>query len=105
MKTPPPLPPDALAAALREAEGWTLAAEGTAIAKAFRFKTFRAAFGWMRRCADAAEEMNHHPDWRNVYNRVEVSLTTHSAGALTELDFRLAAKMDALFAEGQGETA
>lgn len=105
MKMPPPMPPERLDAALRQAEGWALASDGGAIVKVFRFKTFRAAFGWMRQCADAAEEMNHHPDWRNVYNRVEVSLTTHSAGALTELDFALAAKMDALFDEGQGETA
>lgn len=75
-------------------DGWSL--EGEAIAKGYRFKDFVAAFGFMTRAALLAEKANHHPDWSNSYNRVEVRLTTHSAGGLTALDFDLAARMDAL---------
>ena len=66
--------------------------------KAFRFSDFVAAFGFMTRAALIAERMDHHPDWRNVYNRVEVDLTTHDAGGLTALDFELAQRMEKLVA-------
>ncbi|MEZ5596836.1 MAG: 4a-hydroxytetrahydrobiopterin dehydratase [Pseudomonadales bacterium] len=59
----------------------------------FRFRDFPAAFAFMTRVALVAERMNHHPEWRNVYNRVDVELTTHDAGGLTELDFTLARAM------------
>lgn len=62
--------------------------------KSFRFHDFRAAFAFMSRIAETAETMNHHPDWRNVYNRVQVTLSTHDAGGLTELDFQLAEAME-----------
>ncbi len=65
-----------------------------ALFKSFRFKDFREAFTWMTRVAFEAEEMNHHPDWYNVYNRVDVRLNTHDVHGITELDFKLAKKMD-----------
>ncbi len=78
------------------ATGWALADDRDAIHKTFRFKNFVDAFGWMTRAAIWAEKWNHHPEWSNVYNRVEVTLTTHDANGLTELDMKLARKMDAL---------
>ena len=62
----------------------------------FRFDDFVAAFEFMTRVARVAEEMDHHPEWSNVYDRVEVDLTTHDVGGLTELDFALAGEMDAI---------
>jgi len=64
--------------------------------KEFKFKDFIAAFGFMASVALLAESMNHHPDWSNVYNRVVVELHTHDAGGLTEFDFELARRIDAL---------
>lgn len=65
-----------------------------AIARQFRFKDFNAAFGFMTRAALVAEKHDHHPEWFNVYNRVEVTLSTHDAGGLTEKDVALARAMD-----------
>ena len=65
-----------------------------AIAKTFRFKDFNAAFGFMTRVAIRAEQLDHHPEWFNVYNRVEVMLTTHDADGVTDLDVTLATFMD-----------
>ena len=79
---------------LKAMDGWVLAEDGASIWKAFRFKTFAQAFGFMCEIALAAEKLDHHPEWFNVYNKVDVTLTTHSAGGLTELDFKLAGKMD-----------
>ncbi len=76
--------------------GWALTDGRDAIAKTFEFKNFIEAFGWMTRAAIWAEKWNHHPEWSNVYKTVEVTLTTHDAGGLTELDIKLARKMDAL---------
>lgn len=73
---------------------WKLSPDGDSISRSYRFKDFNAAFGFMSRVAMMAEKLDHHPDWRNVYNRVEVELSTHAAGGLTELDFRLAAFME-----------
>ena len=70
--------------------GWSEVNGGTAIRKEFRFKSFSQAFAWMTRAALLAEKLNHHPEWSNVYNRVDVLLTTHSSGNLTELDVRMA---------------
>ena len=64
------------------------------ISKTFKFKSFIRAFGWMSQMAIWAEKLVHHPEWFNVYNKVEVTLTTHDAGGLTELDFKLAEKME-----------
>lgn len=76
--------------------GWSQADDGRSISKTFKFKTFRDAMAWMTRIAFEAEAADHHPEWTNVYNRVEVLLTTHDAGGLTEKDLNLARKMDAL---------
>lgn len=85
---------DEIAAALKEAEGWTLVDGRPAITKKFKFTDFRAAWNFMEDVAVEADEMSHHPEWTNVYNRVEVTLTTHDVGGLSELDFDLAAIMD-----------
>ena len=76
--------------------GWEEVDGRDAIRKTFRFKNFSAAFGWMTRVAMAAEQADHHPEWFNVYNRVEVTLATHDADGLTEKDIALATKMDKL---------
>jgi 4a-hydroxytetrahydrobiopterin dehydratase len=78
------------------ASGWTLAEGRDSITKTFRFKDFSAAWGFMSRAALVAEKLDHHPEWSNVWNRVEVTLTTHDAGGLTHLDVDLATAMDAL---------
>ena len=65
-----------------------------AIARTFRFKDFNAAFGFMARVALMADKLDHHPEWFNVYNRVEVTLATHDADGVTELDVTLARFMD-----------
>lgn len=72
--------------------GWRR--EGETIARGFQFEDFVAAFGFMTRVALIAEKMNHHPEWRNVWNRVEITLTTHDAGGLTERDLQLAEAID-----------
>jgi len=76
--------------------GWSLEAERDAITKTFKFKNFIEAFGWMTQAAMWAETLNHHPEWRNVYNRVTVTLTTHDVDGLTGLDIALANRMDHL---------
>lgn len=76
------------------AAGWTLVQGRDAISKTFHFANFIEAFGWMTQVALWAEHWNHHPEWFNVYNRVEVVLTTHDAGGLSQLDIKLAQKMD-----------
>ncbi len=75
--------------------GWTEVDGRDAIQKTFKFKTFVDAFGWMTRMAIVAEKMNHHPEWFNVYNRVEVTLTSHDVDGLSTRDLKLARKMDA----------
>ncbi len=82
------------AAALAELDGWADVDGRDAITKSFRFKDFNAAFGFMTRAAIRAEQMDHHPEWCNVYNRVEVTLTTHDADGVTERDVALARFMD-----------
>jgi len=76
--------------------GWRRVQGRDAITKSFKFKDFGAAFGFMTQVALIAEKMDHHPEWSNVYNRVDVVLTTHSAGGVTEKDLTLAAAMDQL---------
>ena len=84
--------------------GWQAVAMRDAIEKRYRFPNFNAAFGFMARVAMFAEKLNHHPEWTNVYNRVDVTLTTHDAGGVTELDVRMAQFMDEV-AEQAGATA
>ncbi len=79
------------------ASGWALAQGGTAITRTFRFADFPAAFAFMTASALAAEKMNHHPDWTNVYNRLDVTLSSHDIGALSTRDVRLALRMNALY--------
>ena len=76
--------------------GWVLEEGRDAIRKEFKFKNFVDAFGFMTRAAIWAEKWNHHPEWSNVYNRVDVVLITHDVDGLSELDVKLAKKMDAL---------
>ena len=64
------------------------------LTKTFKFKSFIRAFGWMTQIAIWAEKLNHHPEWFNVYNKVVVQLTTHDVGGISELDFKLAEKME-----------
>jgi 4a-hydroxytetrahydrobiopterin dehydratase len=73
--------------------------DGDRIARKFVFHDFVAAFGFMTQVALVAERMNHHPEWRNVWNRVEVELSTHDASGITERDFALARAMDELAAQ------
>jgi 4a-hydroxytetrahydrobiopterin dehydratase len=80
--------------ALAELKGWSAVEGREAIAKSFRFSDFNAAFGFMSRVALLAEKLDHHPEWENVYNRVEVVLSTHDAGGVTELDLKMARFMD-----------
>jgi 4a-hydroxytetrahydrobiopterin dehydratase len=83
------------AAALASLTGWSAAEGRDAIVKTFKFADFNTAFGWMTRVALAAEKLDHHPEWFNVYSRVDVLLATHDADGVTELDVTLAKIMDA----------
>ena len=85
-------------AALGRLAGWRAVEGRDAIAKTFKFADFNAAFGFMTRVAMVAERMNHHPEWSNVWNRVDVTLTTHSAGGVTQRDIDLAAALDRIAA-------
>jgi 4a-hydroxytetrahydrobiopterin dehydratase len=78
-----------------ELGGWSEAKGRDAIVKTFQFKSFSQAWGWMSRVALLAEKMDHHPEWVNVYGRVDVTLATHTAGGVTEKDILMARKMDA----------
>ena len=91
-----PLSQEARASVLAGLPGWTPVQDRDAIQKSFRFADFNAAFGFMTRVALQADKVDHHPEWFNVYNRVEILLTTHDAGGLSERDLRLARAIDAL---------
>jgi len=82
------------AAALAGLSGWSDVDGRDAICKTFQFADFNAAFGFMTRAALKADRMDHHPEWFNVYNKVEVTLSTHDAGGVTALDVTLAGFMD-----------
>ncbi|MBN8935521.1 MAG: 4a-hydroxytetrahydrobiopterin dehydratase [Rhizobiales bacterium] len=82
--------------ALQKLGGWSVVPGRDAIRRTFEFRDFNQAFGFMVRAALIAEKMDHHPEWSNVYRTVEVTLSTHDAGGLTELDVRLATEMDRL---------
>jgi len=88
--------PGARKSALARLAGWSEVAGRDAISKTFVFKDFSEAFGFMTRAALVAEKMDHHPEWFNVYKKVEVTLSTHDAGGVTELDIKLAEAMDKL---------
>ena len=82
--------------ALAKLAGWSEVAGRDAISRTFTFKDFNEAFGFMARAALIAEKLDHHPEWFNVYNQVDVTLATHDAGGVTERDIKLAEAMDRL---------
>jgi 4a-hydroxytetrahydrobiopterin dehydratase len=84
------------AAALAELPEWRLADDGSGISRRFKFRDFVEAFGFMSRVALLAERANHHPEWTNVYNRIDIRLTTHDAGGLSARDIALAQAINAL---------
>ncbi len=85
--------------ALAGLPGWTLRGDGGAIGKSYKFKDFNAAFAFMARAALLAEKMDHHPEWFNVYSKVDVTLNTHDAGGVTEKDIRMAMAMEGYAAQ------
>ena len=89
---------DARKAALAKLAGWSEVAGRDAIMRKFVFKVFNTAFGFMTRAALVAEKMDHHPEWFNVYKNVDVTLSTHDAGGVTELDIKLAEAMNRIAA-------
>ena len=89
------------AAALARLPGWSAVEGRDAIRKTFRFADFSTTFGWMARVALTAEKLDHHPEWFNVYNRVDVVLATHDADGVTELDVTLAQAMEEFAPGGQ----
>jgi 4a-hydroxytetrahydrobiopterin dehydratase len=78
--------------------GWQTVADRDAIHRAFKFADFNEAFGFMTRVAIKAQEMDHHPEWFNVYNKVEITLSTHEANGVTERDIKLATFIDSITA-------
>ncbi len=86
----------ALSDFLSQRSGWSAVDGREAAKKTYKFKDFNEAFGFMTRVAIKADSMDHHPEWFNVYNTVEVTLTTHDAGGMTALDLELSGFMDAL---------
>jgi 4a-hydroxytetrahydrobiopterin dehydratase len=92
-----------LRAALKRLPDWKLAGEREAIQRSFKFVDFDAAFAFMTRCALLAAKMDHHPEWFNVYNKVDVTLATHDAGGVTQKDIELATAMDGYAAMGGGK--
>ena len=94
MARPGTLTPEALERGLAALPGWTL--EAGKLHRELRFSSFVEAFGFMSSVALVAEQLNHHPEWTNVYDRVAVDLTTHDVGGLTELDLTLAGRMNEL---------
>jgi 4a-hydroxytetrahydrobiopterin dehydratase len=89
-----PLTPAALETALAGLDGWEL--RDGSLHREVELADFRAAFAFMTRVAFDAEELNHHPDWSNVWNRVTIDLSTHDAGGITDLDVELAKRISAL---------
>ena len=95
MARPQKLTGEARKAALAKLAGWSEVTGREAITRKFVFADFNAAFGFMTRVALLADKMDHHPEWFNVYNRLEVTLATHDAGGVTDKDIALAKAMDA----------
>ncbi len=83
------------ATAIAELEDWSVGDDGKSIQRSFKFEDFKSAWAFMTVCAMKADQMDHHPEWSNVYNKVEVTLTTHDAGDVTDKDVELAKFMDA----------
>ncbi|MCB1496988.1 MAG: 4a-hydroxytetrahydrobiopterin dehydratase [Bauldia sp.] len=91
-----PLAPEERDRAVSELDGWVQTDGGKAIRRMLEFDGFVAAFGFMTKVALVAEKMDHHPDWRNSWNRVEITLTSHDAGGVTQRDIALARAIDGL---------
>ncbi len=89
---PTPLADPVIAARLAQLDGWSR--DGNKLRRGFQFATFVDAFAWMTAVALVAEKLDHHPDWTNVYNKVDVALWSHDAGGITERDFALAEAMN-----------
>lgn len=87
--------PQSVSEFLESLGGWTKSDTRDAIEKSFKFKNFSAAWAFMSRVALLAEQMDHHPEWFNVYNRVDITLTTHDAGGVSERDINMAKKINA----------
>jgi len=79
----------------KELEGWSLVEHREAIQKSFKLRSFNEAWAFMNRIALLAEKMNHHPEWSNIYNRVDITLTTHDANGVSERDIKMAEKINA----------
>ena len=92
----PRLSDSAVAALLTELPDWTQRADGKALERSFKIADFNAAFGFMTRVALYADKHDHHPEWSNVYNRVEITLTTHDAGGLSQRDAAMARALAAM---------
>lgn len=88
------LPADTVDNALKSLTGWNLSADTKSIHKDLKFQDFNQAWGFMNRVALLAEKMDHHPEWFNVYNRVEIKLTTHDAGGISDRDITMAKAID-----------
>ncbi len=86
--------PQSLNDHMQTLEGWSLVENSEAIEKHFKFKNFNEAWAFMSRVATLAEEMDHHPEWSNIYNRVEIILTTHDAGGISARDLAMAKEID-----------
>lgn len=97
MARPAKLEPSEVEARLAELGGWCV--ENGKLHREFRFADFNAAFAFMTRAALVAEQLDHHPEWFNVYSTVRVDLTTHDAGGISSLDFELAQRMDEFASE------
>lgn len=85
---------DQVAEALKELDGWSVGEESKCIKKKFEFKDFNEAFGFMTRVALLADKVDHHPEWFNCYNRVEVTLNTHTCGGVSNKDIQMAKAMN-----------
>lgn len=85
---------DKIITSLKELEGWSVESDPDRLVKHFKFKNFNEAFGWMARVALMAEKLDHHPEWFNVWNKVEVTLSTHDEGGITSKDIKLAGFMN-----------
>ena len=81
---------------LKRLSGWKIVKGRNAITKSFKFNSFFSAFNWMTAIAFYAEQQNHHPEWSNVYNSVDVTLSTHDSGGVTQLDIKMAKQMNLL---------
>jgi len=95
MAAKPPLSDAEIEAALGALPGWSVSRNGKAIARNFVFRDFSAAFAFMTRVALLAEKMDHHPEWSNIYGKVDVMLTTHDAGGVTRKDIAMAEALEA----------